>query len=72
MKHFEMPETHDCKCREGLTYDKESQVCIDCVKAQATIQKLVDTALSAGNPEVSAALLFMLLSKTIDEKKEDN
>lgn len=71
MKHFEMPETHICDCSDKLTYDKNSKVCIECVKAQATVERLIEIVLSAGNPELSAELLFILLSKRVDKKKED-
>lgn len=71
MKKFKMPDTYECSCRVGLTYDKENKTCIDCVKAQKTMENLVDIVLSTENPELIAALLFVLIQREAEKEKEN-
>lgn len=70
MKKFKMPDTYECICRKGLTYDKESKTCIDCLKAQKTMENLVDIVLSTENPELILALLFVLIQREVEKEKE--
>lgn len=70
MKKFKMPDTYECSCREGLTYDKENKTCIACIKAQTTMENLIDIVLSTENPELIAALLFILVQREVEKEKE--
>lgn len=71
MKSFEMPKNRDCKCREGRTYNKESKVCQECVRAGKTLKALFNKVEKDGNPDVIAMILFsMLVAKAEMEKEE--
>lgn len=75
MKYFEMPDNYDCKCREGRAYDKESEVCQECVKSAKALDKLLDKVTREGNPDMIAIILFSMLAAKAemekDEKEED-
>lgn len=65
MKDFKMPEIHVCKCREGRTYNKESEICRKCVKAGKTINMLIEKVVDEGTPEmITMLLLSMLVAET--------
>ena len=70
MKQFEMPENYVCSCSEGRTYDKESEVCQKCVKAEKSLKTLFEKVADEGSPEMAAALLMAMLSAKVEKEKE--
>lgn len=75
MKSFEMPENYVCKCREGRTYNKESEVCQKCVKSAKTLDTLFNKVMEEGSPKMIAMLMLSMLAANAEmekgEKEED-
>lgn len=75
MKFFKMPENHACDCSEGRTYDKKSEVCQKCVRAEKTLDSFFKKVADYGSPEMVTMILFSILAtkfeKEKDKKEED-
>ena len=69
----EAPETHECTCKLGLTYDNSNERCKDCYAAGKVYDDLFKTAVKTGNNQLALYLAFAAHSpKTEEAQDEDN
>lgn len=68
----EAPETYECSCKLGLTYDRNSECCKDCYGSQKMHDKLLETAIKTGNDDLALFLMFAGHSSKTEEENDNN